>query len=221
MTSEPGRDLEIRDLVSDELAWTPDVDAAGIGVAVEDGAVILSGEVDSYAELIAAKRAALRVRGVRTLVDDLKVHPSSSSTVTATDIAREVKHALEAAADVPATVKAQIDGRSITLTGEVDHDYQRTAAKRAVQFLRGIHSVDSRIMLKARPSAADTEERIRNAITRNALLDARRIHVRAEGSKVVLSGIAATSAERRQAANTAWASPHVTDVDNQIIVRGY
>lgn len=221
MTNAPDGDLEIRDLVSDELEWTPDVDAAGIGVAVEDGAVILSGEVDNYAERIAAKRAALRVRGVQTVVDDLTVHPNSSVAVTPTDIAREVKHALEAAVDVPDTIKAQIDGHSVTLTGEVDHDYERAAAKRAVQYLRGIHAVDSRIMLRARPSAPDTEERIRNAITRNALLDANRIHVRVEGSKVVLAGTVATSVERRQAGNAAWASPHVTDVENQITVRGY
>lgn len=41
-------DHEIQAAVQDELEWTPEVDAAGIGVAVEDGCVSLSGEVDSY-----------------------------------------------------------------------------------------------------------------------------------------------------------------------------
>ena len=31
-------DHDIQTAVQDELDWTPDVDAAGIGVAVEDGA---------------------------------------------------------------------------------------------------------------------------------------------------------------------------------------
>ncbi|MEX1079125.1 MAG: BON domain-containing protein [Homoserinimonas sp.] len=54
-------DRNIQTAVQDDLAWTPGVDSAGIGVAVEGGAVLLSGEVDSHAEQFAAKRAALRV----------------------------------------------------------------------------------------------------------------------------------------------------------------
>lgn len=213
-------DLDVQILVTDELEWTPDVNAAGIGVAVVDGTVTLSGEVDTYAERRAAKRAARRVRGVRTIVDDLRVHPRSSTPVTETDVAKEVNRALARTANVPDTVQAEIDGHNVTLTGEVDWDYQRTAAKRAVQYLRGVYTVNSMITLKARPSAADTEERIRKALVRNAQLEAQGIHVRAEGNKVVLTGTVKSWAERRQAAHTAWASPHVTDVDNRIEVRG-
>lgn len=214
-------DLDVQILVNDELEWTPDVDAAGIGVGVADGTVTLTGEVDSYAERLAAKRAARRVRGVRTIVDNLSVHPRSPHPITETDIAKEVNRALSRTANIPDTVQAEVDGHNVTLIGEVDWDFQRTAAKRAVQYLRGVYTVNSMITLKARPSAADTEERIRNALTRNAQLEARRIHVRAEGDKVILTGAVKSWAERRQAANAAWASPHVTDVDNQIEVRGY
>ena len=213
-------DLDVQILVIDELEWTPDVDAARIGVAVADGTVTLSGEVDTYAERLAAKRATRRVRGVRTIVDDIRVHPRSANPVTETDIAKEVNRALARTANVPDAVQAEIDGHNVTLTGEVDWDYQRTAAKRAVQYLRGVYTVNSMITLKARPSAADTEERIRKALVRNAQLEGRGIHVRAEGDKVVLTGTVKSWAERRQAANTAWASPHVTDVDNRIEVRG-
>ncbi|WP_407361163.1 BON domain-containing protein [Microbacterium sp. LBN7] len=213
-------DLDVQILVIDELEWTPDVDAARIGVAVADGTVTLSGEVDTYAERLAAKRATRRVRGVRTIVDDIRVHPRSANPVTETDIAKEVNRALARTANVPDAVQAEIDGHNVTLTGEVDWDYQRTAAKRAVQYLRGVYTVNSMITLKARPSAADTEERIRKALVRNAQLEGHGIHVRAEGDKVVLTGTVKSWAERRQAANTAWASPHVTDVDNRIEVRG-
>ena len=38
-----------------------------LSVAVDNGTVTLSGQIDSYAERVAAKKAALRVRGVRAL----------------------------------------------------------------------------------------------------------------------------------------------------------
>lgn len=221
MTIATDRDLDVQSSVSDELEWTPDVDAAGIGVAVEDGTVTLSGEVDNYAERVAAKRAALRVRGVRTVVDNLTVHPKAAWPVTETDIAKEVERALKAASNVPGTVKAEINGHNVTLVGEAEWNFQRQAAKRAVQYLRGVSTVSNMITLISRPSAADTQERITKALTRNAQLDANTIHVTVVGGKVTLTGTVKSWAERTQAGNAAWASPHVTDVDNKILVRAY
>ena len=214
-------DHEIQTAVQDELEWTPDVDAAGVGVAVEDGTVTLSGEVDDYSERRAAKRAALRVRGVSTVVDDLRVHPKSSVNVTETDVAREVAHALAWASNVPDSVKAEVDGHAVTLTGEVHWNFQRQAAKRAVQYLRGVYSVNNMITLSARPSAADAKERIKNALVRNAQLDANHITVTVSGNTATLTGHVRSWAEKRQAGWAAWASPHVTDVNNELVVRPY
>lgn len=219
-TTTPVRnDQDIQIAVQEELEWTPDVDAAGIGVAVEAGTVSLSGEVDSHAELVAAKRAALRVRGVNTVVNDLIVHPKSSRSITETDIAKEVERALTWSSNVPDTVKAEIKGHAVILTGEVNWDFQRQAAKRAVQYLRDVYTVESRITLAARPSSADAEERIKNALIRNAQIDANTIDARVSGNKVTLTGTVRSWAEKQQAGQAAWASPHVTEVENHIIVR--
>lgn len=214
-------DLDVQTVVRDELDWSPDVDPARIGVAVEDGCVTLSGEVDSYAERLAAKRAALRVRGVRALIDDITVHPKSAWPVTETDIAKEIDRALRSTSNVPESVKAEIIKHNVTLTGEVDWEFQRTAAKRAVQYLRGVCTVNNLITLRPRPSAADAEERIRAALTRNAELDAKTIDVAVSGNKVTLTGTVKSWAEKHQAGMAAWSSPHVVDVENLIVVRTY
>lgn len=220
-TSSPARtDEDIQSAVQEELDWTPDVDAAGIGVAVEDGAVSLSGEVDSYAEEIAAKRAALRVRGVNAVVDNLVVHPKSSRIVSEVDIAKEVDHALEWATDVPPNmVKAEIKNHVLTLTGQVDWEFQRHAAQRAVQYLNGVHSVRNQITLKPRVTSTDTERRIRGALIRNAQIDANTIDATVSGNTVTLTGTVRSWAEKKQAGQAAWASPHVTHVDNRITVQ--
>ncbi|WP_169580605.1 MULTISPECIES: BON domain-containing protein [Microbacterium] len=211
-------DRAIKTDVEEELDWTPEVDAAGVGVAVEDGTVTLSGEIDTMAERIAARRAALRVRGVRALVDDMVIHPRAAWPVTETDIAKQVDRALRAAINVPDAVKAQIRDHTVTLVGEVDWEYQRVAARRAAEYLRGVVRVENQITLRSRPSAHDTEKRIRDALTRNALLDAQTIHVSVEGSNVVLTGVVHSWAEKSQAGYAAWSSPHVMDVDNRISV---
>lgn len=218
MTIAADSDLDVQTLVREELDWAPDVDAAGIGVAVEDGTVTLSGEVDSYAERLAAKRAALRTRGVRALVDDLRIHPKADWIVTETDVAKEVDRALTAAGNVPDTIKAEITGHDVTLVGLATWEYQRHAAQRAVQYLRGVRTVSNMVALTPRASAPDAEARITRALMRNAQLDAARIHVAVTGNAVTLTGTVRSWTERAQAENAAWSSPHVTEVRNHIVV---
>jgi BON domain len=49
-----------RDLVLQQLAWDSGIDASGIGVTAKDGAVTLTGFVDSYPGKLAAERVAKR-----------------------------------------------------------------------------------------------------------------------------------------------------------------
>lgn len=218
-TLSPTRDATVQTAVQDELEWTPEVKPAEIGVAVNDGVVSLSGEVDNYAEKLAATKAALRVRGVTAVVDGLSVHPKTEWPRTDTDIGKEVKRALRWASDVPPTVQAEIEGHHVTLRGSVNWEYQREAARRAVQYLRGVFMVTDAITLTERPSAADAVARIKSALIRNAEVDAEEIEVSVSGTKVVLTGTVTSWAEKHQAGQAAWASPHVTEVDNRIVVR--
>lgn len=54
-------DSQLQCDVIDELEWDPSVDHADLGVAVVEGVVTLNGYVRSYAEKMAAERAAMRV----------------------------------------------------------------------------------------------------------------------------------------------------------------
>ena len=56
-------DRKLQEDVQQALDWEPSVDAADIGVSVEDGVVTLRGDVKTYAEKAAAERVALGVYG--------------------------------------------------------------------------------------------------------------------------------------------------------------
>jgi len=212
-------DNTIQDAVRDELDWTPEVNAAHIGVSAVNGAVTLSGEVDSYSERIAAKDAALRVEGVTAVADDITVNHKGKGK-SDTDVAEAVANALAwTAVLTPGTVQAEVSNHVVVLSGTVDWNYQRQAARRAVEHIAGVSFVDSRIRLARRPSAADTAERIKNALVRNVEIDSAAITVTLDGTEVHLGGSVRSWAEKKQAEQAAWASPNVTEVNNAIKIR--
>ncbi|HEU4424675.1 MAG TPA: BON domain-containing protein [Pilimelia sp.] len=140
-------DQDIRAAVSEELRCTPSIDTH-VGVAVNGGAVTLSGEVGSQPERIAAKRAAMRVSGVKAVADELQVRAPGTSGTNDIDIAQAAAQLLGLAVDVPSdTVKAEIHDHVITLSGTVTWDYQRDAATRAVMYIKGVTGVNNAILL--------------------------------------------------------------------------
>lgn len=212
-------DSTLKTLISDELRWTPAVDTSKIGVVVHDGAVTLSGSVPSYPQKLLAGKAALRVRGVTALAQELTVHTAWAGTDDS-DIAGEVLEALGRHVEVPSTVQATVSEHMITLTGEVDWEYQRAAADRAVRSLRGVTGVVNSVTIRRRVHPGDVRHEITKALARNAALEGSRISVVLEGEGTVrLDGTVRFWAERTQAENAAWDAAGVTNVVNHLRVQ--
>lgn len=213
-------DRQLKDAVTDELTWTPSVNADQIGVALTDGAVTLSGVVGTYPEKEAALRATMRIRGVTAVADEIVVRHASSVPEDA-DIAREVGIALHRTVVVPSgSVKARVHDHVITLSGTVGWQYQREAARKAVSTLPGVSEVWNTIKVKPSilVSPAEAKSKITAALVRNAQVDAQRIQVAVAGSEVTLTGDVSSWAERREAEHAAWFAPGVTHVDNRLNV---
>src|ERR1700682_4516549 len=94
-------DEEIQRDVLEELKWDARVQPNEIGVAVKGGIVSLSDEVDSYLKKWAAEEAALRVKDVKAVANDIEVRLPAFAERTDADLAVAVLNALEWDANVP------------------------------------------------------------------------------------------------------------------------
>lgn len=213
-------DSQLQRDVIDELRWDPSIGRMEIGVACKDGVVTLSGNADTFSRKYNIVKAAERVTGVKAVAEELKVVLPSSSVRPDTDIAHAVVEGLRWDVDVPDEgVKARVDEGWVWLEGEVEWQYQRSAAERAVRYLTGVKGVTNLISIKHRASAPDVKQRIESAIKRHAEQDARHITVEALDGKVTLRGSVRSWAERTDAENAAWGAPGVSKVDDQLTIQ--
>jgi osmotically-inducible protein OsmY len=193
-----------------------------IGVLVKDGAVTLNGFATSYGEKWDAVRAAKRVGGVRAIADDIQVKLPDSRQRTDGDIAAAAAHQLDWSTTIPTgTVEVTVREGWITLEGEVEWWYQRSAAENAVLRLAGVKGVSNLITVKPKLAPAEVATAIKSAFERNALLEANKIQVETSGNKVTLRGKVRTYAEKDEAERAAWAAPGVSWVDDYLKVEWF
>jgi osmotically-inducible protein OsmY len=211
-----GADLRVRDAVVRQLDWDAEVDASAIGVAAHDGAVTLTGFIDSYAGKLAAERAAKRVRGVRAVANDLQVRLRIARADD--EIAADAARALTLRSTLPDTVQATVHNGHVTLTGSVPWLFHRTAAEVAIRHLKGVVAVTNRIKVAPAASTRDVQHRITEALHRMADVNARHITVTVKDATVTLTGTVTTWAQRDAAERAATQAPGIEHVDNRIEV---
>jgi osmotically-inducible protein OsmY len=222
MTIELSSDERVQRDVLDELHWDPEIDPTEFGVEVNDGVVTLIGKVDTYRERRAAEEAAMRVYGVKGVVNELR--PATfPDRWTDSGIAHSVSQALEWNTSAPHDrVKVRVANGWVTLEGTVDHFYQARAAENVIADLMGVRGVTNRVVVDPRDHEAISAAKLRNdierAFVRNAEIDARRITISVKDSTVSLTGNVRSWAEHEQAKRTTWSSKGVREVDDKLLV---
>jgi osmotically-inducible protein OsmY len=213
-------DLTLQDQVQQELRWDSRLDAADIGVAVQNGVVTLSGTVKTYAESKAAQEGAFRVSGVRDVANDMHVKVPGSLTRTDAEIAQAVRAALEWDITVPSDrIQSSVSEGVVTLIGTLDDWHQVAAAERAVSNLAGVQDVVSELLVHAPlVASAVVQSEIEEALERRAERAARRITVTVHDGTVTLAGTVHSWADKHAVLGAARGTQGVRIVTDHLNV---
>jgi osmotically-inducible protein OsmY len=213
-------DAQLKSDVEAELEWDPSIDATHVGVMAKGGVVTLTGHLESFAEKSAIERAVSRVAGVQAVAIELDVKLAPTHVRSDTEIAEAAENAIRWHTLIPAEkVRVKVEKGWVTLSGELDWDYQRRAAEHAVRTLIGVRGLTSLVALKPRTTPKDINERIRAALTRQAEREASDLQVNIAGSVVTLSGSVRSNPEREAALGAALSAPGITRVVNDLAIK--
>jgi osmotically-inducible protein OsmY len=212
-------DAQIQNDVMAELSWDAAVQAKQIGVGIKDGIIILTGEVESFAEKLSAQGAALRVKGVRAVVVELDVRLPGYSQKTDIEIAKTVEQVLTWSAQRALhDLVVIVEKGWVTLTGEVTWNYQRRLADTIVRSLMGVRGVTNSIELKPLLTLSDVKSQINNALKRHVLLDNCKLDISAHQDTVVIKGQVHSLAEHTMVLQSVWSAPGVRAIVDQMEV---
>ncbi|MBN2295640.1 MAG: BON domain-containing protein [Pirellulales bacterium] len=190
-----------------------------IDVSTKKGIVTLSGTVDSYYAKLAAEDTAESVKGVTSVVNNIRVWPEKRLDST---IRGDVVMAL--AVD-PVTdsyeIGVDVEDGVVTLTGKVDSYTEKTVAVDIVKGIRGVVDIKNKLVydiLKDR-SDADIKADIEYRLKSDASIDSGRFVVKVKNGKVTLSGSAGSAAEKSEVETETRMVPGVTSVVNKIDIK--
>ncbi|KTS03056.1 ornithine aminotransferase [Methylobacterium radiotolerans] len=209
-------DITVRRHVLDELEYAPMVDAAQIGVAVDDGVVTLTGHVRNYAEKGIAERVTLRVRGVRAVIERIEVRYPENPRVGDEALAERCARVLEWDVQIPErSVSLKIEKGCVTVEGCVPYYHQKAAVDEALRRLAGVTDIVNLITVKPPVQPTEVKDRILAALRRSAR-DPDTIRVHVDGDRVILDGCVDVWSERKLAERAAWSAPGVRAVEDRL-----
>lgn len=210
------KDTQIEDDVVNELRWNPSVQDLDLIVKCDEGIITLRGNVPHFYDKTLAEEIALGVGGVKAVANEIEVVLMGEYRKNDSDIAKAALEAIEWNYAVPKNIKFSVTDGVITLSGEVEWDYQRLAAKNVVKQLMGVSGVNNNITITPKAQSKDVKALIENALKRSAEVEGRKINVEVKGENITLTGKVHSFWEVMDAVLAAWNAPGVRNVDNKL-----
>lgn len=212
-------DNRIENAIESETLFAKGVSSNNIDIEVRDGIVTLSGKIENILARDRAKRIAQMTKGVRSVIDQIRVEPGNrSDSAIRTDV-------VSALASDPATDSWEFDvtveNGEVKLDGSVDSYAERELATTVAKGVKGVRAVKSNVTVKYTSDRRDDEIKadVEQRLQWDVRIDDALIDVQVRDGKVTLSGTVGSAYERSLAASDAWVAGVSSVNDDELNVQ--
>lgn len=183
---------ELKQNVKDQLDWDYRIDASDIDVKADDGILSLEGIVINYPAKRYAENDALSIKGVNTVINNIKIiYPPSSEMPKDEELEKNAKDALARNANIDArNIDVLVGSGIITLEGSLDAYWKKRETERIISNLKGVVDVFNKLTIIPTDDHKDREiaENISNSLTRNRNVIVDNIDLKVKEGEVELFG---------------------------------
>jgi osmotically-inducible protein OsmY len=211
--------FELQKDVQQAIQWEKSLHNADIRIYAENGIITLTGTVDSFLKKSKAEDAVKKVGGVVGIVEKIEVAYMNDFTKSDNTIAIAAVAALKSGRDVPnVAIQVKVEDGWVTLSGNVQWNYQKEAAKKAVGLVDGVKVLTNDIRVTAETTDEIEKKDIENALKRSWSMDGLDVQVRVAGNAVILNGTVDSFYQKDEAVRMAWNAPGVCKVNNELVI---
>jgi osmotically-inducible protein OsmY len=143
-TAQQLPDVELARRATSLLEWDPMIPKNRIEVNVDNGWIILKGNVGWDYQRRRAHDTVSAITGVRGVTNLIKLQPDAPSSAIGASIKAALTRDAIAEAD---HIRVEVSGDAVLIEGSVKVPYERDIAERAAWSVPGVRSVDNRLQI--------------------------------------------------------------------------
>ena len=205
--------------MTNALKWEPFLATCTITPNANDGVITLFGKVDNYTKKTEAENISKKVVGVKSIINKIEVTINSWEEKKDIEITAEILNIFRWNWNtLNDTIKVKVINGYVTLSGEVEWNYQKVAAKEAVANLIGVKGVTNSITIKSQSDAKINKLTLMLALQNHLALDSINIEIEVKDSNITLKGSVESWYQKELAGRIAWKAPGVINVDNELLI---
>lgn len=145
-SSHKRNDADIAEAAINALRWSVFVPDDRIKVAVDNGTITLSGEVDYYFQKERAEKAIRDIVGITNIINNINV----KSSITPAEVKEKIISQFERNARIDANnIEVEVNGSEVTLRGTVSNLTEKKEAVEVAWSIPGIIQVHDSLTIKA------------------------------------------------------------------------
>jgi osmotically-inducible protein OsmY len=188
-------------------------------VISNNGVITLMGIVDNYTKKTQAENISSKITGVKSVINKIDVAMNCWEEKKDVEITAEILNAFQWNRNtLNNTIKVMVINGWVTLSGQVEWNYQKEAAKEAITSLIGVKGVSNNIRIQCHSDTQINQENLKYALENNRALNSKDIEIEVSNSKITLKGTVDSWCQKELAGRIAWKAFGVIEVDNELLI---
>lgn len=216
------KNIYFEEMIKKLLGLDPVLELGRTNVITKNGeVVILEGEVSTYTEKCLIERRIKHIKGVKSVVNDLKVNLISKCIISDDEIEKNAVKLINCSnfnLENKSNIIVDVIEGCLNLSGQVNYFFEKDLAQKLVENIQGIVDINSEISVRHLIDPQVVKDLIIEELIALTLAEISNIEVEILDREIILKGHVRSINEKNIVENLALSIPDVLKVKNLLVI---